>query len=209
MEWLFALFALIGISMSGSYSIKDKKKMDSENLNLWPKKWGNNIPTADHIKAVELAVKTFPKVPEKLLFAFEKRETNCTDVKGGANGGNSKLYHDSYMRYKDSFIPGSKITWGKMFPKLTDWRPYSAWQLNPYHLVPNYVSAGAPISEMLNPYKAAMAAANLLNDLYIKHGSWFVVILKYNNNSQQYRKEVMGFYADLGGKLSELGVPNV
>ena len=207
MEWLFVFAALIFAGISNSYTIKGKEKMDSEKMNLWPKKWGSGIPSPDQIKAVEAAVVTFPKVPSKLLFALEKRETNCNDVKGKANGGNSDLYHNSYMRYKDSYIPHSKIVWGKMFPKLTDWRPYGAWQLNPYHIVPEFVSAGAPISEMLNPYKNAMAAANYLNNLYIEHGSWYVVLIKYNNSSS-WRKEVMGFYADLGGKLSDLGSPN-
>lgn len=216
MEWLFALAALLGISFSGPLA-KGKKKMNSNDLSKWPEKWGyayrkprptSNIPTADQIAAVEKAVIVYPKVPARLLFALEKRETDCQDIKGASHGMNSTAYRNSYERYRKKLIPGSNITWGKMFPTAKDWRPYSAWQLNPYHLVPDFVPPGAPLSELLNPYKAAMGAARYLTNLFNEHGNFHDALLHYNGDAG-WRYDVEMNYAALGGKLLDLGTPNV
>ena len=216
MEWLFALAALIGIAISGPHT-KDRKKMDSSSLSKWPEKWGANIPTSDHIKAVEAAVKKFPRVPDKLLFALEKKESNCKDLRGGATAINNQNYKDSWFGYtdkkgiyhspwKDRLISGSSKMWSSMFGP-GDWRPYGAWQVNPYNIIPKYVPIGAPLSELLNPYKIAMAAANLLDILYEQDGSWFKALIHYNRHPG-WREQVMKYYADLGGRLSDLGTPD-
>ena len=163
----------------------------------FPDDWPRPAPKVQ--KSIDAAA-VAAGVPRPLAYALVYKESRFNPrMKGYKHGGNSAGFLKSYEAYKDRKIPGSSRTWGEMFPRPSDWTPYSLTQTLPFNAVGSGkpVKAGESLSAMFDATRNARAGMQLLATHYEKHGDWFKALRAYNG-AGSYARQVLAYAKLLG-----------
>ena len=172
-------------------------------------------PTPAIIATVEKAAKIF-SVPEDVIYGVIRKESNFNPkLRGYVHAGTmvnkktgkayvSERFQKSYADWKNRRIPGGGgVTFGQMFPKPEDWRPYGLMQMMPYHTVGKMggIKAGSTLDKMFDVVPNIMLATALLKVLHLKHGNWFGALKEYNG-AGSYARQVLAYSGEIGGPVA-------